>query len=331
MDLYLNTYGSYLHKVGDMFEVKVEDKKSKISPNKIKSIVMTTGAHISTDAIALAVKNNIDIVILDDFGDVTGRFWHSKFGSTAYIRRKQIEIFEGESALKYAKYFLNKKLISSIKHLKDLKHNRPSRHDYLDFKIKEIDYYSEKINNVFGSIDEQRNLLMSYEGNASKIYYEAIEKLIPKEFVFKGRSFRPAEDEYNCLLNYGFGILYNKVEKSLIIAGLDPFVGILHVDGYNRKSLVFDIIEIFRCYVWEVVLKLFSQKKINKGFFDKIYGGYKLNKDGKKILAQELSEYMSDKIEFDGRHLERSAVIQSYCHKLANSLIGEKDAGIFSL
>ena len=92
MDLYINSYGTYLHKVGEMFELEAEldgkKIKQKISPLKIKSIIISTSARITTDAIKLAVENNIDIVMLDDFGNPYGRFWHSKFGSTAYIRRK---------------------------------------------------------------------------------------------------------------------------------------------------------------------------------------------------------------------------------------------------
>ena len=34
----------------------------------------------------------------------------------------------------------------------------------------------------------------------------------------------PAKDEFNTLLNYAYGILYSKVEKACIIAGLEPLV-----------------------------------------------------------------------------------------------------------
>lgn len=264
MELYLNTYGSYLHKVGEVFEIKVEGVKKKISPKKIKSIVITNGAYLSSDAISLAVKNNIDIVILDNYGDVVGRFWHSKFGSTAYIRRRQLEIFEGEKGFAFAKILIVKKVETTIEHLKKLKNNRTRKKEYFGLQINKIDIFLEKIKRMDGNLEEKRNTLMAYEGNISKIYYETISEIIPKEFNFTGRSFRPAKDEYNCMLNYGFGILYNRVEKALIIAGLDPFIGVLHTDNYGKKSLIFDIIEIFRYYVLEVVLKLFTQKCCDK-------------------------------------------------------------------
>ncbi|MGB3458597.1 MAG: CRISPR-associated endonuclease Cas1 [Halobacteriota archaeon] len=36
------------------------------------------------------------------------------------------------------------------------------------------------------------------------------------------------------------------VEKACIIAGLDPYIGFLHTDNYNKKSRVFDVIVLFR-------------------------------------------------------------------------------------
>ena len=45
---------------------------------------------------------------------------------------------------------------------------------------------------------------------------------------------------------YAYGVLYGLVEKACIVAGLDPFVGFLHTDNYNKTSLVFHLIEPFR-------------------------------------------------------------------------------------
>jgi CRISPR/Cas system-associated endonuclease Cas1 len=47
--------------------------------------MITTSAYLSTDAIKLAMDNNIDVIFLDEFGDPFGRVWHSKLGSTTLI------------------------------------------------------------------------------------------------------------------------------------------------------------------------------------------------------------------------------------------------------
>ena len=89
-------------------------------------------------------------------------------------------------------------------------------------------------------IEDVRGSIMGIEGSGGRIYFEAISFILPDRYKFEGRSRNPAKDEFNALLNYGYGILYSKVEKACIIAGLDPYVGIIHTDHYNKKSLVFD-------------------------------------------------------------------------------------------
>jgi CRISPR-associated protein Cas1 len=49
--------------------------------------MITTSACLSTDAMKLAMDNNIDVISLDEFGDPFGRVWHSKLGSTTLIRK----------------------------------------------------------------------------------------------------------------------------------------------------------------------------------------------------------------------------------------------------
>ncbi|HPE64451.1 MAG TPA: CRISPR-associated endonuclease Cas1, partial [Methanothrix sp.] len=55
MQLVINTYGSYLRKSGSCFLVKKDDKSFEVSANKINSILISTAAYITTDAIKMAV------------------------------------------------------------------------------------------------------------------------------------------------------------------------------------------------------------------------------------------------------------------------------------
>jgi len=332
MDLYINTYGTYLHKRDEMFELEVDGKKTKIAPAKIRSIVISTGVFLTTDAIKLAVENNIDVVIMDDFGNPYGRFWHSRFGSTAFIRRRQLEIFESADGLNYVNEWILNKINNSIKHLKELEYKRHSKAELIEEYIKEIENYTKKIENI--TVFDPKNevdlntvfaSLRGYEGNASKIYYDILSILIPEPYKFEGRNSRPAKDEFNCLLNYTFGVLYSKVEKACIIAGLDPFVGIMHTDNYNKKSLVFDIIENYRYWAVKTVFTMFTRKQVNKSFFDEITGGLKLNKEGKKALLQDFSDYLNGTALYNDRKITHLDIIQFDCHKIANKLIEKKD------
>jgi len=130
---------------------------------------------------------------------------------------------------------------------------------------------------------------MGYEGSAGRIYFEALGYIIPDRFKFEGRSRQPAKDEFNCLLNYGYGVLYSMIEKACIIAGLDLYAGFLHTDNYNKRSLVYDLIEMFRILVDKTVIFLFSQRKVKIEYFDKLNKGLTLNKEGKAFLIEALN------------------------------------------
>ncbi|MCZ7403547.1 MAG: CRISPR-associated endonuclease Cas1 [Candidatus Methanoperedens sp.] len=289
MQLVINTRGAYLKKEKNCFLVKNDDKSFEVSADKVDSILITTSATITTDAIEFAVENNIDIVFLDYFGNPYGRVWHSKLGSTTLIRRRQLEA--------EADYETFGQYIVKISQLKD---------DLMGMK---------------GSLDEKRGSIMGTEGMASLTYFEALSSIMPDAWKFNGRSRDPAQDAFNCLLNYGYGVLYSHVEKACIIAGLDPYMGFLHTDNYNKKSFVFDLIEIFRIYIDRTVINLFSKKQVHDGLFDRIPGGLYMNKDGKAVLISAINDALDKEIEYNGRNVKVRNTIQMECHSIANSLI----------
>jgi CRISPR-associated protein Cas1 len=326
MQLVINTYGSYLQKNGDCFKVKTDEKVFEVSCKKVSSILISTAAYITTDAIKMAVENNIDIVFIDEFGDPYGRVWHSKLGSTTLIRRKQFEIAETEEGFNLALEWVRTKFNNQIDFLKRLRQTRPHR-------SAEITSYTEKLQNVMSGLEnisgtiigECRSTIMGIEGSGGRIYFEALSSLMPERFRFDGRSRNPAKDEFNALLNYSYGVLYSKVEKACIIAGLDPYVGFIHTDHYNKKSLVFDLIENYRIWADEVVVNLFASRKAKVEHFDKIPNGLTLNKEGKAVLLTDFNSFMDESIRYKGRNIKRDNIIQFDCHRIANSLIGDKD------
>ena len=322
MQLVINTRGSYLRKKNNCFLIKNEDKVFEVSVNKIDSILITTSAYISTDAIKFAVENNIDIVFLDYHGDPYGRVWHSKFGSTTLIRRRQLEIYDKDMGLRLVKDWTNKKLQNQIFLLKKLKKTRTEKNLEIEQGIEKIVRLCEDLKKINGTIEEKRQEILGLEGMASKTYFDVINFIMPAEFKFGERSRQPAKDEFNCLLNYGYGVLYSKVEKACIIAGLDPYIGFMHTDNYNKKSLVFDIIEMFRVFVDETVIYLFSKRQVKKEYFDKIIGGLSLNKTGKALLIGYLNETFERTIKYNGRNIKTGNIIQFECHKIANTLLG---------
>jgi hypothetical protein len=83
--------------------LKAGEKELVVSAHKIQSILLTIGAHLSTDAIELASQHNIDLVFLNKYGDPYARVWQSKMGSTVAIRRRQLEIADISEGLAFVR------------------------------------------------------------------------------------------------------------------------------------------------------------------------------------------------------------------------------------
>ena len=124
MQLVINSFGASIRKSGELFEILIGDEKKKISPKKVQSILITTGAHLSTDAIKMAVENNIDILFLDKYGNPYGRVWHDRLGSTARIRRKQIEFSMKSEGLTLGLQWIKMRLNSQVEFLLKLRERR---------------------------------------------------------------------------------------------------------------------------------------------------------------------------------------------------------------
>ncbi len=88
------------------------------------------------------------------------------------------------------------------------------------------------------------------EARAATYYWKSLFEDIP-EFT-RGRE----ADAPNNLLNYGYAILRAVVARALVISGLLPTLGIHHHNRYNAYCLADDIMEPYRPYVDEAVLRI---------------------------------------------------------------------------
>jgi CRISPR-associated protein Cas1 len=91
MELVIKSFGASLKRKGDRFLVRAGPNRLTVAPAKVQSILVTTAVYISSDAVAVAVANDIDIVFLDKFGELIARVSPPRMGSTAAIRRQQLK------------------------------------------------------------------------------------------------------------------------------------------------------------------------------------------------------------------------------------------------
>lgn len=330
MQLYLNTYGTYLHVKDQLFEVRIpgEQKgayvKKHFAAPKISSIVMTTAGSLSTDAIALALQHHIDLLFADRSGFPIGRVWHSKLGSTTLIRKRQLEASLDQRAVHFVTEWVGRKLEEQAALIKRLEKHRKQQRDSLLDTHERILKLRQSIAVMADqpTIDGIAESIRGIEGTAGRLYFKAISAALPTAHQFTGRSNRPATDAFNAFLNYGYGILYARVEKALLLAGLDPFVGFLHRDDYNQKSMVFDFIEPYRPAVDWTVFRLFSGKLVRQDHTRTVTNGVSLDKPGKELLIERLNQYLEvDRVRYRGRQQSRMNAMQQDAHRFANQLI----------
>lgn len=332
MHLYINKYGAYLHIKDGMFQIKYyedgKEIKKRVPPQKVQSIMLDKGTALSYEVVKTALEHNIDIVFNENDGTPIGRIWHSRLGSTTKIRKRQLEVSNNEEGVKWMKDWICQKLERQTDVLKELKKHRKAHADLIDTNTQKMKLLQDKIRQLSAEhTDGIADTLRGIEGSSGRYYFSTLSALMNENFRFKGRSSRPAKDPFNAFLNYGYGILYSRVEKNLIIAGLDPYVGFLHRDDYNQKSFVFDFIEPYRPYVDIIIYRLFSGKKVNKDHYRAIANGIGLTKEGKKLIVQSFVEkFDGEKHRYKGRNMSRMLSMKLDAHQFSNNLINAVEA-----
>ena len=331
MDLLLKTHGFFISKKEDRFYIELEKDgkvvKSEISANKIERIILSNNGTITTGAISLAIENNIPIIFLKR-DEPTAMIWHCRIGKTAKTRRNQLKFSESIEGIRFASNWIKRKMENQISYLKDLKKNHNHKGDF-DSLINSIKNCMDELTNYTDNIDDKlshreiKDTIIGIEGIASKYYFEGINYALPKNYKFKERSRRPAKDRFNALLNYGYGMLYPMVEKCLIIAGLDPYIGFIHADNYNKTTLVYDVIEMYRVHIDRGVVNFINSKKVKDNHFDTLENGISLSDDGKGEFAPYIKDNVFEKeFYFKNKKYVLPDFIQKECYEIAKSIRG---------
>lgn len=322
MELILNTFGVSLNRDNEGFVITSKDGRQRIPTDGIKSIQISRGAQITSDAVMLAVEKEIEVIFMDHGGNPIGRIWSPRYGSISTIRKGQLNFTFTKAALDWIKGVIlqkmeNQQAMMLLLQTEDQEHQR-----LIEKNISRIDDYRNKLLRLEGEIvSDVAPTLRGWEGQASRIYFSTINYFLPEQYRFEQRSQHPATDVANAFLNYGYGILYGKVEGALIKAGIDPYVGILHRDDYNRPVLVYDVIELYRIWVDYVVFTLLAQNVITDEFYSvREDGSYWLEALGRRVLIQSLNDYMEETITKGGVTRSRMSHLMLYVQDFAQKL-----------
>ncbi len=298
MRLVVDGFGKFIGVENGMIAIKEKGKTlKKFRAEELKQLLITGKSAISSEAIKILMQNGVDVVFFVE--DDVARISHPLIG-TAKTRREQYLAYYDKRGFVLAKEILKAKMKNQAFMLFNLaKSRRESNAEVADFLVDAkngIENCREELESIEANkIEDVRENLLGIEGKASKIYWQGIAKIIPKEYRFEGREGiesgtpRFAKDLVNAMLNYGYSILFAECCHALELAGLDPYAGFLHADRSARESLAIDLMECFRQQIVDrVVLKLISYSQIKPEDCEIRNFVCHLNDNARELLLSEI-------------------------------------------
>lgn len=338
MELHITRFGSKIAVKDGMFEISWFDdqqmlQKESHSPLNVKSLWVQDGTLISVAAHLLAMQHGIDLIMLDLHGMPQAQCYGFEPHNTPLIQKAQVIVSVSNHAVPFVRTWISAKMLNQAEFLEKLKSRRDDQKQaLLDAKSKEVNKLRKQVLLLEGKqVGDIAERLRGLEGAASAAYFQTLSDVLPPEYRFQGRSRQPARDPFNAFLNYGYTILTSKVEQALLLAGVSPYIGFLHRDGHRLKSMVYDFVEPFRIWVEKVVFRLFSRKMVAAIHTEIRDGGTYLNKEGRKLLVENLREYLDEKKEeMDGNLVNRERFLRQTAARFAVRIgqIGQMENGL---
>ena len=319
MELVLNTFGTSLSRDNESFVILTKEGKQRIPSEGITSIQISRGAQITSDAVLLAIEKEIEVLFMDKSGQPIGRIWSPKYGSVSTIRKGQLSFTFSKDAVSWIKDIISRKIENQQALLLMMIARTEEMEKIVNKSINRLEDYRTKVKGIEGEIvSDVAPTLRGWEGLSSKIYFATLNQFLPERYRFEMRSQHPAMDITNALLNYGDGLLYGKFEGALIKAGIDPYVGVMHRDDYNRPVLVYDVIELYRVWVDYVVCSLLMQEVVTDEYYSvREDGSCWLEALGRRVLIQSLNDYLDEVVTVKGVSRSRLTQLSLYAQDLA--------------
>jgi CRISPR-associated protein Cas1 len=258
--LIVEGYGTYVGRRSERIYVKRKGKTVEEAPVLFleQVLIKGKGVTVSSDALALCAGQGIPVHYLSWRGTPYAAVYAAGLGGTVRTRRAQYGAYEDGRGIALASAFARGKILNQGRLLKYLAKSRKSKDPEVYRDLRRAAQATEARTQALKGwraaarkrgLDAVRTKLLAIEGQAARGYWDGVRAVVPEALGWPGRRGRGAHDPLNSALNYGYGILYGQVERAVLLAGLDPYAGFIHVDRPGKPSLVLDLIEEFRAPV----------------------------------------------------------------------------------
>ena len=246
--VYVDRPGSLLRSRGDRLVIEHQDETLfRLSLRRVRQVVCIGRVGMTTPFLHRALRDGIDVVLLDEHGGPGGRLT-SLAESDPTARRAQYRLADDPPAARQlAVGFVDGKIANMRVAL--LRAGRRGA-DAGCADVAEMLAATRLVLADATSIDE----IMGHEGSATREYFRAWRQVIGADWGFTARQRRPPPDPVNAMLSFGYTLLTHEAVAALSAARLDPSVGFLHQAGWGRPSLALDLIEEYRPLVVDAVV-----------------------------------------------------------------------------
>lgn len=261
--LYVVEQGAKIHKESRRLVVKKDEVELQSIPLiKVEQVLLFGNVGITTPALTWLMEQSIEVVFCDQHGRYRGRVvgqtsGHSQLRRLQY-RRVENVLFATNTARAIVRAKLQNSRTLLLRYQRKL--DKPG-----------LAAAAERLGELLGRAERSQtvNSLLGVEGIGAAIYFEALPLLFKHEvWQFEKRVRRPPTDPVNVLLSFGYTLLAHQLEAAVEAVGLDPYLGCLHADSYNRPSLALDLTEEFRSIIVDsVVLRCLNSELIKPEHF----------------------------------------------------------------
>jgi CRISPR-associated protein Cas1 len=322
MDLLIDTYGTHIGAAGERLVLRFPQqggkrKEREYPIRRLKKLVILRPSSITMHAVKLALEHEVDIVYLGAFGKPVGRIFSSDAKGLATTRRGQLEISNDPArALSLAKNFVSGKCRNQITYLRYLMAKEGADFDKAITQAEALYKTIEAIRPGTTARDQ----LLGVEGFIAERYWSSLKQL----YKFPGRM-PQGRDKFNSAINYGYGILYNEVERACLYVGLDPYLGLYHSERYGKPALVLDMVEEFRVPVVDsAIFPLFLEKKLGKkGDFEEVgKNEYQLSAEGKAKVVEAVFGRLNQTVKWKRRQRTIKDIITDQSQALCRHFLG---------
>ncbi|MEZ0394288.1 MAG: CRISPR-associated endonuclease Cas1 [Desulfurococcaceae archaeon] len=267
--LVISGYGVRLRYRKGLLLIESRDRRDEVPIADLDQVIVATGGvWLSSKVVRKLAEHGVDLLFLDSRGMPSGRVYPPFVSRTVETRRAQYTAYGTDAGTAIMKEIVRTKLANQSGLLR--RYYRYVGQEELRELANEIASMAIEARELEAPFEEARERLRSIEAEAARLYWAGFSLLVPADAGFEGRD-QDSADPVNSCLNYAYGILYAESWRALVLAGLDPYAGFLHVDRSGRPVLAFDFVEMFRFAADLALLNLLRhgwRPKLQNGLLD---------------------------------------------------------------